>query len=499
MSDTTDKSTISFPNTKPNGPNFSGINLPPEVSQQIALTNLKGDQSVNLPGQVNSPDTLSWQSSNIMRSPMVSLNDSSATLGRKVLYIDPKIASDKLREFSAGTSIGLLSPSYAHSPSRSTPPLGSVLQTPPDLTPTRVTENSYIPRTFVNDLSQGSLAPARSPAISKSINEFIQSLPTVTPSLITSPPASAPIPIPIPTPTPTPAPIVPPQVTSPKSSAPLPNQEFISEEDAKANHEKRIQDAKDRADYRVKFSILREAYPQMKIPEPNEDETIDEVKAAYKQYVKRIHVESSVEQNKIYLLILWLIIDVVGTRFFRLPFHGRYVKSQFKYMQKYQILLIELGERSYVDGSGEGWPVEFRLLAMAVFHGVIFALVQILASKLGGGSANNDKMADEFRDVIDNFLTQNKGADVLRRAEQATSDNPEPLSATQNATPPLGDLGSMIGNFMPMIMNMFGGAGGAGGGNEGGQSQASQPQLRKPTTFGARHRKGQTANTENTG
>jgi len=149
-------------------------------------------------------------------------------------------------------------------------------------------------------------------------------------------------------------------------------------------------------------------------------------------------------------------------------------------MQKYQMLLIELGERSYVE-EADGWPVEYRLLAMAIFHGVIFALVQMLASKLGGGNAANDKMADEFREVIDNFLTNNKGADVLRRAEQASSDNPMPESVNENASPPGGDLGAMLANFAPQIMSMLGNLG-------GGQADAPKPEMKRPTTFGSRRR-----------
>ena len=369
----------------------------------------------NLPTQLNSPEL----------SPTINLKDSSTTYGRKVLQIDPKLASDKLRELANNTSMGLLSPSYSYSPGRSRPPLGSILQTPPDLTPT------YIDR----PLRQEFIEPAHSPEITKSINDFLQNLPT--------------------------------SIIEPE----------VSKED-------KIQNARRKADYRVKFSILREAYPQMNIPEPGENESIEEIEAGYKEYVKKIHVESSVEQNKVYLLILWIIIDVAGTRLLRLPFHGRYLKSQFKYMQKYQMLLIELGERSYVEDSVEGWSVELRLLAMAIFHGVIFALVTLLASRLGGGNAANDKMADELREIIDNFLTQNKGADVLRRAEQATTDNPLPQSATQNASPPLGDLGSVISNLAPMFMNMFTGGG-------GGDQEAVAPQEKRPTTFGSRHRRAQ--------
>lgn len=445
MSNLVDESIISPQSGIPSTPNLSNMYLPSGNPQQMSTNN------INLPPQATSPGSV----------PMISLNDSLPNYGRKVSYIDPRVISDKLRETSNNTSAGLLSPTYSYSPGRTRPPLGSVLQTPPDLTPTN------IPRNYASNL-----APARSPAITKSINDFLQTLPSAVTTPISVPPTTSPS-------------FAAKRSTynpSPKNNRPTLNRASFSPSPEVANT--KVQDAKKRADYRVKFSILREAYPQMNIPEPNDDETIEEIEAAYKEYVKKIHVESSVEQNKVYLLILWLIIDVVGTRCFRLPFHGRYVKSQFKYMQKYQMLLIELGESSYVNAA-DGWPVEFRLLAMAIFHGVIFALVQMLASKLGGGNAANDKMADEFREVIDNFLTNNKGADVLRRAEQANADNPIPASSNDGASAPLGDLGTMIGNWMPTIMSFF------GGGEAQDSKPAAAPQVRRPTTFGSRHRKAQ--------
>ena len=422
-------------------------------------------QSTELP-EINFPEASTSPNYTV---PMVSLDDQSSAYGRRVLHIDPKLASDKLKELSNRSSY---SPAYAQSPIRSRPPLGSVLQTPPDLTPTRVPDNiSYPPRTYVSNLGQGNLGQAHTPSISKQINDFLQTLPSA---------ASSPAYVPKSTPMQTPRYTAPtPKYTAPISSIEVPVAPIEEKDQAT-----KIQEAKEKADYRVKYSILREAYPQMNIPDPGEHESIEEIKAAYKMYVRRIHVDSSVEQNKIYLLILWLIIDIVGSRCFHLPFNGRYVKSQYKYMQKYNMLLIELGERSYVE-EAEGWPVEYRLLAMALFHGVIFALIQMLASKLGGLNAANDKMADEFREVIDNFLTNNKGADVLRRAEQASVDNPMPESANENASPPGGDWGAMLANYGPQIMSFISNLGG------GAQADAPKPEMKRPTTFGSRRRKAQ--------
>jgi hypothetical protein len=240
--------------------------------------------------------------------------------------------------------------------------------------------------------------------------------------------------------------------------------------------EENFLEVKKRADYRVKFSILREAYPQMSIPEPEENQTIDEIEVIYRQYIKRIHIDSSVDQNQIYLLILWMVMEIVGGRFLKLPIRG-FTKNQFNYMTKYRMLLIELGERSYSSGMGEGWPVELRILALAAFNAVIFVLVHLLAGKIGVAGNGADKMAEELREMITNFLTQNKGNDVLRRAEEATSDNPPPPAVAQDNSPPLGGMGGMLASLASMF---------AGGSSETNATPAPKAEIKKPTTFGSR-------------
>lgn len=208
------------------------------------------------------------------------------------------------------------------------------------------------------------------------------------------------------------------------------------------------QDAKIRADFRVKFGILREAYPKMNIPEPGGIVPIYLIYNEYQQYVKKIHVDSSVESNKTYLLILWLLIEIGGTKLFGLPFSG-YTKAQLNYMNKYQMFLVELGEKTYNASGGSSWPVEFKLAGLAIFNAIIFVLIQYLVNTMGAaGSA----AGDQIRQIVDKILNNDRGSDVLRRAEEATTENIPPPA--QPAGNPLGgfnfggmDLGSLIGNL----------------------------------------------------
>jgi len=232
------------------------------------------------------------------------------------------------------------------------------------------------------------------------------------------------------------------------------------------------QEIKIKADYRVKLGILREAYPNMSIPDFPDTYTIPQVIDMYKAYVKRIQIDSSVETNNTYLVILWLIIETVGTRVFKLPMTD-YFRNQFKYMKKYQMLLIELGEKSFSTGLTDGWPVEVRLLAMAIFNAVIFVLVKILADKISLDSNYTDRITQ----MVDDFLTKGSSdkKEALKMAEEATTDFIPPKPAEQ--PDPLGGFGGIISNVLSMI----------GGNNSSStESNAPQPAKKKVQSFGNR-------------
>lgn len=367
--------------------------------------------------------------------------------GNKVSTIDPKIAIQNLQGRNIYSNTGLMSPTYSQLPS-----IGSVLQTPKDNTRIKIPSSKPSSTTFSNLpkvppkkhlLNYGMVAPAETIHTNYDfLNEFPdvpQALPQAVPQAI---PHTA---------------------------------------------QEKVDEAKFRANYRVKFSILRDAYQQMNIPEPHDDQSTEEIKAMYEQYVRRIMIDQSVEQNNVYLLILWLVIEVIGGRFFKMPLKG-YTKNQFKYMSKYRMLLIELGERNQSAGIGDGWPVELRILAMAAFNGVIFVLVQMLAKRIGTDGDQADNMANELREMINSFLTQNKGTDVLKKAEQADVDHPPSPLQPEDNSPPLGNLGSILAN----VAGMFSGGGGDGLSSlfgNAGSKKTTKPKMKKPTTFGSRRKK----------
>jgi hypothetical protein len=464
--------------------------------------------------------------------------------GQRVYSVDPKIAMQSLQNKTFPHYGELMSPTYSQ------PPLGSVLKTPKDSTSSHVKLPSSKPASLnwsslpkvpqkKHLLNYGGVVPAETiksnwnhtPADQPfSIDDLMNDLPMAHSEIPQIPqsapqqsvnPQSAPQQFLNPSSAPqqfapqqfvnsssAPQQSVPqqsapqqsaPQQSAPQQSAPQQStpqqstpQQFVNP--SSVPQQEKIDDAKFRANYRVKFSILRDAYQQMAIPEPRDDQSCEEIEAMYNQYVKRIMIDQSVEQNNVYLLILWLVIEVVGGRFFKLPFKG-YTKNQFKYMKKYRMLLIELGERNQATGIGEGWPVELRILAMAAFNGVIFILVQMLAKRVGMDGESADNTANQLREMINDFLTQNKGGDVLKRAEQADADNPPPPpSDNESNEPPLGNIGNMLGNLAGMFSGGGGGGDGLGGlanlfGNMNQSKPKEKPKMKKPTSFAARRKK----------
>jgi hypothetical protein len=65
-----------------------------------------------------------------------------------------------------------------------------------------------------------------------------------------------------------------------------------------------------------------------------------------------------------------------------------------KAMSKYERLLIELGENNYVVYTNEmkniknKWPIEVRILFVAMVNAVTFIIVKMLANHIGEGMAN---------------------------------------------------------------------------------------------------------------
>lgn len=128
-----------------------------------------------------------------------------------------------------------------------------------------------------------------------------------------------------------------------------------------------------------KFNRLKKTYPKVDIPEFNMMSNHENMKKTYDSTIKNLAIDSTVESYKSYLMMGFMGCEIaLGKIGFDME---GYTQQQTLYMNKYEKLLIELGEKSYVPSSINKWPVEIRLMALILFQTTIFVISKIIAKK----------------------------------------------------------------------------------------------------------------------
>jgi len=220
--------------------------------------------------------------------------------------------------------------------------------------------------------------------------------------------------------------------------------------------------AQHRANFRTRFGILRNAWPSYHIPDIPDSVPLEQVHAQYDIYVRHIHISQDVDQYKVYLVIMWLIIELFCSK---LGLNiGGYTVSQMRSMNKYERLLIELGENSYKSSVVAGtnfqssWPVEVRIFFLALVNAVTFIVIKMLANYIGEG------VATTIVDGLSSYLSGSPpqpgqtlfGGSSSSFPEQQSSQGPIPggQPVPQIGGPFAGlDVASLIGNLGSMFVN----------------------------------------------
>jgi hypothetical protein len=230
------------------------------------------------------------------------------------------------------------------------------------------------------------------------------------------------------------------------------------------------QKARARADFNIKFGLLRSAIgDKYAIPEFDEDEDLDVIWATYDRYLKQIYIDRSSDEYKIYLLVFFVGFELFGTKVLGLDFSG-YALNQLTCMARYEKLLLELGEQSY-SSLGANWPVPIRILLLALFNAVVFILFKYLTSYFGEEAANT------IKSYASSFLSG-----------KSTPEMPVPKGDAGVAAPPQADNGGFnLGQLGGLLGGLGGGLGGLFGGNNGqanaaGNNAGARPRAsRRPT------------------
>ena len=130
-----------------------------------------------------------------------------------------------------------------------------------------------------------------------------------------------------------------------------------------------------------KFDLLRKSYPGSNIPEYTIHTDLTTLQKSYDDCVRRLSLDSTVENYKTYLVYGFMGCEFVFGNFLGFDMQG-FTQQQILSMNSYEKLLIELGEKSYVP-TGSKWPVELRLLFMIIMNAAFFVISKMLMKKTG--------------------------------------------------------------------------------------------------------------------
>lgn len=135
-----------------------------------------------------------------------------------------------------------------------------------------------------------------------------------------------------------------------------------------------------RVDYRVRRNILRSAYPNLHIPEMTDDTQLLTLVTDYRGWIQQIVVQGNQSQNRMYMVVGFVVVEVLFTNCFGLNISG-YTILQLNLLDQYESMLIELGERNLLSSMGS-WPVEFRICILALINAAIFFVIKLLAGNI---------------------------------------------------------------------------------------------------------------------
>jgi hypothetical protein len=131
-----------------------------------------------------------------------------------------------------------------------------------------------------------------------------------------------------------------------------------------------------------KFELLKKAYKTADIPEFNVHSDLTTMENTYESVKRNLKIDSSVEQWRQYLVIFFSITEFVLGKFLNFDVEG-FARHQIGCLDKYNDLLVELGEKSYIP-TGSNFPVELRLFFMVLMQSGIFIVMKIMSKKVGG-------------------------------------------------------------------------------------------------------------------
>lgn len=248
--------------------------------------------------------------------------------------------------------------------------------------------------------------------------------------------------------------------------------------------------------WKTRLQILKSKFPDVTIPKSCNDITWGELRKIYYMEMDRVSITKNVEMYKMVMIILFFVLEYVGTNFLKVDVKGFAVHSM-RSMYRYERLLIELGEKNY-SSFADNWPVELRLGGMVLVSAIIYCIAKYIFKLTG------QDMSDDFFELFNNLGNATVEADLPAGVGM---DTPGP-----GAEGGQGQQGGLMGMLSGLMGNLGGGSGGGGGladilgglmgggnnnaqakNNDKGKEEADEDGNRiKPPTFRRKKKKAQT-------
>lgn len=145
---------------------------------------------------------------------------------------------------------------------------------------------------------------------------------------------------------------------------------------------------REKEEYIWRFRILKKKYPNPKvdIPDYNEHSDLTDMKNAYDRTTRELYLDGAVDSYRTYLVGGFMVTEFVCNNWLNIDLEG-FTSQQAKMMYKYDMLLIELGEKSY-NKWGMNIPVEIRLAGLILLQAGLFYLGKIITANYGGNVAS---------------------------------------------------------------------------------------------------------------
>lgn len=137
------------------------------------------------------------------------------------------------------------------------------------------------------------------------------------------------------------------------------------------------------SDLKAKFTVYQCNNPNIEVEIPSDDIPFDERQEIYNSYISNSIATMNAEEYKMYLIVVFAIIEYLCCNHFNLDIKG-YTKLQWHTMNRYQKLLLELGQESVSTGPSTT-PPYLRVAGMALFQAVTFLIIKFLSKQIGEG------------------------------------------------------------------------------------------------------------------